>query len=721
MTNRSGVNESDVDGVPAATLTVNPRGNGAINSYSINAETLNGGAIRRSVHAGVLLSIGQSVGKEISASVILRVEQAVDLQIRTDTSQVLLGVEQQTVTEVAAGTLLKVEQRVQNVILNDTYSLFQRMGYEIFAVLGGRDISTILHGNLTITIGENDSRTAQFSIVLPVNVYDLTTYQGKTVKLYVHNAAGVKQVFDGYVDVPTVNVIEEKLTFKCIADRRQLINTKLAATYHTIGYYAKAISGDIGDVYTKVANRLETIPYSIDFDGSNNYSLNAWAPKTVADYTYGSSAVYRRDPQLILESAAKVVNRVNLTVEYQYQRCHQGEVNFLWAGDPGACYFLTYGLSMCRRDMVIGAASPGGWTLKGSIGFQPILPSGNYGACGMWSTVAFEGEVVPKVESHIQSDGEGGFETVTSPIKDANGNPVMETNFTSATDYAGLYTFGAQWKVCNRFTQNIKEKYSLTVTAPTSINVYSSKAQDENYTVTAEYDSASWEKFDAFKLGPPGGYVNQDNNRGEFGNTIKAAISRAKTIILESHRDSRIVFQRQLSPELELKHTIALTGKWVRGKGKCFRIVHTVNFSTGEAATEVELAFFRSAASATDSPLTIPTAPVDAIAGFTKSITMTSHYGEDYAWLASVNQQRIDNGLPIFLRASGYYGNRWAYKPSVSLPGEVDSYRTQNPEHFVVETPEIPATHRDERILTQSASYTVNIPQDTTTEYETYG
>src|SRR5690606_31676682 len=134
--------------------------------------------------------------------------------------------------------------------------------------------------------------------------------------------------------------------------------------------------------------------------------------------------------------------------------------------------------------------------------------------------------------------------------------------------------------------QNIKERYTITVTAPNSVSRYGTLTETENYGYVSVFPFSEWERYTSYSNAPSGVtiipnssssyFFNSSLDRNVFNTAVVCALNKAKTTILNSHRDTRIVFERDLSPELELYHTIELTGKWIRGKGKCKEIIHNM-------------------------------------------------------------------------------------------------------------------------------------------------
>lgn len=671
-----------------------------LNIGPLNELQVDGGLENSSM---VLLTIGKSIAK------------------RDAYSGQILSVGKQIVSSAGSSTLIFIGKDIQ---VHQESTFYSRNGWDLFITVGTQLISpSIIHGGVQVVKNEDDNHTAEFTIIMRPNTYNLYDYQGKAVKIQAKVAGVTRTVFTGNVDIPTIDVINEKLTLRCVADRRKLLGN-LTAYEPYVGYYSATVLGQNDSTYDRINARLQTIPSSLDFDGSNNYALTSWTPKATADYTYGSSAVYRRNPQLILESSAKIVNKINITMDYAYVRHHERTCLFQWqhtycptdyqTGVGNICPFLIDRPTMPTKEMIVSAANSAGWPIQPlTMYFGKQFRSGSYlcsGAWVQWSTfeTGFTNEPI------LDKDG--------NAVNDAKGNPTYKSVLKTVTDFTDLYTMFAQWSASTRFNQNVKEGYTLSVQAPSSISSYGTLDQSENYSYTAKDDNATWEEYTAGQPYPSnvtrytdsgsGSYFfNGTADRNTFNNALTTAIHKAQTSILRNHRDTRIVFQRFVSPELELKHTIALSGKWVRGKGKCQRIVHSFcvsdcSFGTaGEAYTEVQLVQYRGTSTITDTALIPPTPPSDTYVLPQYNIILGNHYGED----PSSTQAASWNG---------FVGNKAIRE---QLPGGGINYtRTYFQESFIVDTPAIADQIRNDRDLAASASYNVNIPSDSTV-YQSYG
>lgn len=668
-----------------------------LNTFLLNEATLNADAL---YGEGTLISI----------------EQDVELQLTG--AGTLISIEQEVVSE-GQGVLISIAQEVV-----DEVTFYDKNDWDVSISLGGQVIpkNQIVElngsGDIVITKQEGDNTKADFSIMPGAGTYNLFDYQGKAVTIDVRIATGWYRVFTGIVDVPRVRLIEEKITLSCIANRETLIRQKLTPYVASFGYYSPTVAGTVNDVVQEVAARLETIPYSLDFDGSNNWQLAPWLPKATADFVYGSSAVYYDDPEVFIESGKDVINKINISFVYSYQRLHQRQMTYAYRyigpiynapiqmSEDDVCTKLIYGLTIPTKEMIRAAAETAGWKTS-NMTFDRLWNGGWYDCAGAgvggssgklaWSPVQTTTTTAPLLQNG-------------QPVLDSQGNQIYRSAITEIIDQNEFLTIGATWSARKRFSQNISESYTLTIQSPQSQSIYGVNEEDQSYSLQSDFDPQGWEDsktYDSLYSGtqvpsPTSNvtyYIDKDDNLGDFNQAMLAAINKASTRILSQHRDSRIEFSRFITPQMELHHTVELTGKWVTGKGKCRSIVHELNID-GEAKTKVELAVYRSIGSGSTSSLVPPTRPSDVPPTAPTSVQLVSRWGYNPATTGSASWV-------------GYVGNAFIVEQDFSQGYETTRYsNTTYQESFIVDTPPIPATYRDNRTLAASASYNVAIPNN---------
>jgi hypothetical protein len=585
-------------------------------------------------------------------------------------------------------------------------SFYNRNGWDPIITVGGKTLAAReLTGSIKVTKTEGSNTTASFSIILYPNTYTLYDYQAKPVTISVKKDGVVTKLFTGLVDVPELNVFEEKLTLNCTADRRVLLGN-LASIEPYIGYYAEGVLGTNLNAADRITQRMTTIPASLDFDSSNNYSITSWTAKTTPDYAFGSSSVYRREPQLIMDSSSQIINKVNITLEYGYVRHHQAQCYTSWL-HPYAntvCPFLQDMPTCPSRNMIRAAAQSAGWLVDNdSFDFTNQLASGFYHCDGTWLAWSL-------IETGVQNaqilDSNG------RPVLDSSGNPTYRSVPTIIADNSKRYAMGANWFSYKRYNQNIKESYTVSVTSPESVAKYGEIPSDQSYGYTAvdAYDDFTSATAYSYTMGASF-HIDGVTDRNKFNDVYMCALQKARTQILKSHRRNKMVFQVPLLPSIELRHTASLTGKWVMGKGKVYSITHVMGISdssggaSGDSYTDISLMQYRGTTTVSETSLAIPTVPAEGAINNVFGAVLDTHLGEDPA----------ASGASAW---NGYIGNVWTFKSGGSIGGNY--IRTNYTESFVVDSPTIPTNLTDNKVLTKSVTYNVNIPNDNTV-YQSYG
>ncbi|MCY1443306.1 hypothetical protein D9M71_597120 [compost metagenome] len=166
--------------------------------------------------------------------------------------------------------------------------------------------------------------------------------------------------------------------------------------------------------------------------------------------------------------------------------------------------------------------------------------------------------------------------------------------------------------------------------------------------------------------------------------------------ILAAHRGNRVPFQLPTSDTLgfRLEQTLhvqdVVLGTPVQCRAKVFSITDEWDLDSGAAITTVVLAVSQGGGTEVD-PLLPPTIPPSTPPGSPPSlIILPSQFS------GHLDSPPYDEELP------GFSGNYKNYNSSQG-PFEV---------RLDLNAPEIPAEHRDEYAVTQSATYRVPIPED---------
>ena len=572
-------------------------------------------------------------------------------------------------------------------------SHLQRSGWDCILIINGYHVpNSQIVGTADINRTENDASLMTLTLLPDTGVIDIDFYQGKSITLDIQTVNGIKRIYTGVIDIPEIDLIAETITLRCTDRRTEQLNNQLPGLTDTIGLWSPHIFQTPRDTAEEVEQRLTTTPTAVDFDAYGNYTVTSWTPKATADFTLTDSDVYRNKPAVELTSRGRITNKIDIKFQYRYERFFHIERTFTWTSpiNNDICLLLQYGYSLTPRAAVVAAIDAVGWpVVDGNITFTDIWPSGWY-KCGSlqigWSTVQLQGV------NELVTD-EGG-----NTVSDSSGNPLYSARITNATDYAAIYCMGATWKGSQQWAQNLTEEYTLSVQAPQSQTQFGTIQQDVQYAIDDPADIGNWEEnvYYTSNNGMSSNYfIDQDTTRNEFNVAMNVALNQAKTTIVGSHRDTRVMVDTFIWPEIDLRHTVLVNTDEIVAKGKVFNIRHQINISTGEAVTSTTVVLSRSTGSASDSPLATPTIPSDTFSYNTGSLFLGNHFGDDPTTEAARNW-------------NGMIGNRWKTENN-------NTFKTTYQEQFIVDTPAIPENQRQAKTLTASQSYDVEIPNDTLT------
>jgi len=656
------------------------------------------------------LNLGQVNGSSIcehGSGLIISIENNVELY---ETGSGLAISVLQSVADHASGQCISIVQRVSSPTASTFYT---RNGWTCYLYIDGRQIpASQIHGDITITRTENDAAQMTFGLIPPRGSLDITAYEGLSVILNVQTAAGVFRAYTGKINTPTLNLLDRKIYISCTDNRRELINQDYSFLVDNIGYYTESVFGVAKDRAQELDYRLSTVPYTLNFNayGVPQYSY-AFAA-AAADYSYTDSDIYRdsgRDPQVVLNPRANVINTVNINLEYRYKRLYMAYSTYTWSTDID-CDFLTKGYSLTKRSLIEAAANAAGWSIVGDITFATNFRAGYYNCGGVttgfsWIETGYTN--VAKTENYRASDG-----TIqTRNVVDANGQQVYSSVPTSYIDRSKEYCDAAQWSSSYRWVQNVIESYTLSITAPQSVTRFGTVSQDESTAVDSKLSTAAWEDNKQYLLSPGYGvgsavtnssssYYNEILNLSDYQTSALAIINKAKTTILKSHRNNYVSFNMFLNPVIDLRHTVDINatsheGTSIHAKGKVYQIEHTLSPSDGGCNTKITLALSVTDGSASTSSFVIPTRPSNNLLPPAYGSFLSNHYGED------------PTDHPEW---TGFIGNKFVTVPTV---GGTNTYKTQYPESFVVDTPEIIEAYTSNLTLPASQSYTVAIVDDT--------
>ncbi|MCP3850841.1 MAG: hypothetical protein GY694_11485, partial [Gammaproteobacteria bacterium] len=269
---------------------------------------------------------------------------------------------------------------------------------------------------------------------------------------------------------------------------------------------------------------------------------------TDADYIYGS---------LNSESIASrrnIINAVDLSVEYRYQRLKERQMTFdlndgLSAAQY-ACKQYTTPYPVTSKLRMAEAIENTGWEIIGDITYQEMPPGATYQPCGV----------------------------------------VFLPNTTLAR--------GCTATIGKRYAQTVTEKYTIRIESADSIAALGEIAILQSASIQTNYDLTNWNNStiaDGWSdYGTPStdinsdSYVNQDDDT-ERQNAIDTAINLAATKLLKSHRNNKFPFEIPYHQNIDVIHTAKVQTTKLTAKGKVSNVVKTIDTFSGEAVCHVTI------------------------------------------------------------------------------------------------------------------------------------
>jgi len=693
----------------------------AFNTNTFNANSLNStpsyAFISLSTDAQNLCSIANSVGIGTASQNILSLVQDV-YKYTSTASQNICSIEQHVKNYGISKNICSISNYVYNPAAGSTF--FDRNGYRIQLVLGGYEVPEAnICAMITCTKEENSNNLLEFSLRVSNPIEFINFFWGKSVTLAHITSSVYTLLFTGKIDTPQVDLINKVIKFSCSNHRNEIINNTYPNLPKQYGLYTEQVLGKFDTAAQELALRMQTVAASFDLDANNVPALNSWYAKASPDYTLSGSDVYYRDPRVIWQDRAKVVNDITYTFAYKYTRLYHTEQAFSWA-QPSFAESAKNGYTLPTTAMIESAIASTKWKLDNTVSYTAEWPAD-------YVTVIYGG--VPLASMYNPYTNQLSLkqpytylpkiDQFGNQITDSSGNYVYKQVANSQSKaQSTVYTTAASWQMSFRSSQIVQETYSLNVKSSQSITQFGSVIDKQSSTYTDNFDASAWEAY-AFKTAQPsnavssgaGYYYNNDTNPDIMKNSLACAIAKCQTDILKTHRDTAVIFETTLLPSVELSHTLKVDTSKVLAKGKVAKIVHRIDVTEGkDASTEITIKMFRSTSSATTSNVAIPARPTDTIAITMPTVTLGNYYttdnylqtianGGQWTWNTAYNGHLGNKFIPVTYTRSYYIVIH-----TISL--------TAAKEEFRVDTTDVPDIIRSQRELTASSTYDTAIPND---------
>lgn len=687
----------------------------SLNSRPLNTTPINGFGTfdpdNLGTGSGKILSIKQKVFKSASGKLISISQRVVPFYQGGEGS--ILSISQE-VTAHGSGKLFSISQVVHAVNgpsggspVDTPNNFYIRNNYYPVIVIGAYAVpESMISDVITTSSYENTASQLNFTLLLrkdtPIGLVNFEWLHGQPVSVDVYKDGSYQRIFTGQINTPMIDLMRGSIECNCTNNRRDTILSSNPAMYSLLGYYDEDIMGKATDLEDEVSKRLSTSINTVDLDRFGNIVIGNLLPAVSPHWEFGDSVVYRdkgRDPKIKPVVKSTIVNQYTINVRYQYARLYHANITCSWDWDVTLCQFLLDGYTLPLRATIEAAINGSGWILNATpgISYTPPPNNGTYTCSGIsiqYSTVQHSGGTV---ETLKDADG--------NEVTGSDGKPISKLTGVTETDYRNNIAIGASWRMSKRFSQNMEESYSLTLSSPQSISQFGVVSETEELNVEDNLDASDWENYkgysalsSAFQPVGSGASVYYYDRRQKLDKLNKAfliGVRKAESAILKSHRDYLVTFTIKLTPSIDIFHTVYLNTDRLQAYGKVISVDHYINITDGgECNTKVTIALCRSIGSASSSGFIAPTPSTYLPATKSFHLNMSSIYGEE----------------PLD-RFSGWVGNRWKTEADFTFGFRgSNTFKTTVQERFILKTPEVGQEFRKAVTLAAAGTYTVVIP-----------
>lgn len=438
-------------------------------------------------------------------------------------------------------------------------------------VIDSVDVSAKVVGPIRVSADEGAARIAELAL-RPAGgtVFTIPAWVGKSVTIDIADFStgsptSVSRLFAGLIDTPSLDLELATISLLCTDNLQNVIEGMSDAAIDAAtpgGYSSPVVFDPAARGWSRLQDRLSTLPAALEMTTAGALRLTSWAPKVTPDLSFTSAHILDGSLAVALSSRNQLVNRVDVDFGYRIPRvkAEGWPVTYSYV-DEGTIADHAAALNWWLvRSTVADAIKAAGGTIE-SITYTP-LP--NY-AIGGWT-----------------------------PNPDA--------------DY--LLCMGFDAVVSFDYGQMIDEAHAITVLAPNSIAVVGtlrdrlSGALEGVYPPVPTAEQSMLLYANAISGIPPmdtatpsSGFttaadvtLTADTDRAAANAAMQALIQIAKVRIWGSHRRNAVSARVPLNPAIDLDQTIEITLTGLHAAGKCRSVTHTMDTATGEAISEFAVA-----------------------------------------------------------------------------------------------------------------------------------
>lgn len=426
-----------------------------------------------------------------------------------------------------------------------------RVRWSVTVLMGGDDVTGRLTGAVTVDREEGAAGVAEFRLWYPQGEPVPVDMHDQPVSITLSDDEGDLLLFTGHAAEPHWDAVSRTMRVVCSDMLQQRIEGMTAIQIDALcgGLYSADISGEIDGHWDYAQDRMRSRMASMDCAPDGSIRVTDWHAGSPA-YIFGAGTTVYESVTVDLAQKANVINTVELSMQYRYDRFHEAVDAYKWEHPTSDfCAWRQWTTELPDIDMVFSAASNAGLTLTKAT-WNKLPPSGVY-IC----------------------DG-----------------PVSWQN-----KFTGLL-LGFEIEGTRRWSQSVTEKYGFTV------RLGSAESVTQRMSYSAATDAADKDNWrHPAEVGQEGGTAEQEQEAGDRDddgqreNFILAGLHHAQAAIVDSHRQTRVSWQLPCSSKVtaDLVHALELNDQGVHAIGKCVRRVDQLDIETGSALTDLTIAVMR--------------------------------------------------------------------------------------------------------------------------------
>ncbi|MDO9596739.1 MAG: hypothetical protein Q7J47_03365 [Azoarcus sp.] len=443
-------------------------------------------------------------------------------------------------------------------------------------LLDGADITATLVGQVSVSHGDNEARTAEFSF-RPASTLQPMSLTGRRVQIaFAERAAdgaaiNVQLMFTGVIDVPSIDMQTRVVSCSCHDQLQEIISKLPRATLAAAigGRWREEATGVPADEWEYAQARLLSVPASIALDEHQQLRVIPWRGAGLKSITVRDADMLDGSLSASLPSRDELRTRVTCRLQYRYERLrgrgaiaafsqplrfYIGDFREHGAGEPGAVYAVKF----LTVAMVEGAtAGLSGWQLDGALSIdQP--------AAGAY------------LQGNVAADGL----YLISP--------------TAAVDYA----LGFSGKYTTRWRQTTTEDYSITVALPSLEADIGIVPEEIGANLEAPFEADGWESdatvLPALDIPTAGDVITPWRPTGydtaARDELMRTLLDQAWVRLWSASRSGRVNFDLPLRPDLWLDWLPDVETVGLIATGKVAGVEHVMDPDGGNAVTSVSIA-----------------------------------------------------------------------------------------------------------------------------------